>query len=78
MEGEEITDKQLEVFNRQFHLSREQFKKFLDWADSLPEKYYGCDSNGITIEFPQSSIGTIVKARREDGHEIDLTDWENF
>jgi len=78
MEAEEITDEQLEIFNRQFHFTKEQLAKFYEWRASLPEKYYGCDSNGITVLFPQCSIGVLVIAERADGEKIDLTDWENF
>lgn len=65
-------------FNRQFELSEKQIKKFLDWQESLPDAYFGADSNGITISFPSCSIGQIVIAKRREGEEIDLTDWDNF
>lgn len=73
-----MTDKQLQIRNGLFHLSEQQWEKFDKWRDSLPDKYYGVDSNGITIYFPQCSIGIIVRARRDEGEEIDLTDWDNF
>lgn len=63
--------------NKQFKLSKEQWTKFDKWVESLPYKYYGADSNGITIYFPNWSIGILVKAKRDDGEEIDLTDWDN-
>lgn len=68
----------VEAFNRRFELSEAQIKKFLEWRESLPDAYFGCDSDGITFEFPQCSIGYIVTARRRDGEKIDLTEWEHF
>ncbi len=65
-------------FNSRFELTKEQIQKFYDWKDSLPEAYFGADSNGITFSFPQCSIGNVVIAKRREGEEIDLTDWENF
>ena len=68
----------IDKLNKQFNLTEKQWKKFFEWKKSLPYKYYGSDSNGITIYFPQSSIGYIVISKREEGEEIDLTDWDNF
>ena len=68
----------IQQLNKQFELSKKQWKKFFKWEKSLPEKYHGADNNGITIYFPQCSIGVIVKAKRGEGEEIDLTDWDNF
>lgn len=68
----------VEQWNRKFELSETQIKKFIAWQESLSNAYFGVDSNGITIEFPQCSIGIIVKAKRREGEEIDLTDWNNF
>ena len=64
--------------NKQFELSQDQWDKFDKWVESLPEKYYGTDNNGITIYFPQCSLGVIIKAKRDEGEEIDLTDWHSF
>ena len=73
-----MTLEQLNLWNSRFQLSAVQVEKYLKWQESLPEAYFGADSNGITFEFPQCSLGVIVKAKRADGHEIDLTDWDNF
>lgn len=67
-----------EQFNKQFEFSEAQIKKFYDWQETLPKAYFGADSNGITISFPQCSLGYIVKAKRREGEEIDLTEWEHF
>lgn len=64
--------------NKRFELSEEQWDKYDKWVDSLPERYFSADSSGITIYFPSCSIGYIVKAKRGEGEEIDLTDWNNF
>ena len=63
--------------NRQFELSKEQWDKFDKWVESLPKKYYGADSNGITIYFPNWSLGILVRAKRDEGEEVDLTDWDS-
>ena len=68
----------IDKLNKQFNLTQKQWEKFFEWEKSLPKKYYGADNNGITIYFPQSSIGHIVFAKREQDEEIDLTDWDNF
>jgi hypothetical protein len=68
----------IKLLNRQFHLSESQWKKYFDWVDSLPEKYYGATSDGISFVFDNCSLGVIVKAVRDEGEEIDLTDWDNF
>jgi cytidyltransferase-like protein len=76
--GTELRKEKKYDWNRRFHLSQKQIDKYIAWHDSLPEKYYGATSTGITFEFPECSIGTIVKVSRADGHNLDLTDWENF
>jgi CRISPR/Cas system CSM-associated protein Csm2 small subunit len=65
-------------FNNQFKLTKSQIRRFYEWQETLPPAYFGADSNGITISFPQCSLGYIVKAKRREGEEIDLTEWENF
>lgn len=73
-----MTDEQLEICNRRFNLTKEQWEKFFEWQESLPYKYYGASSNGITVYFPSCGLGTIVIAKRDEGEEIDLSDYENF
>ena len=68
----------VEQFNKRFELSEAQIKKFYAWKESLPGAYFGCDSDGITISFPSCSIGQVVNAKRREGEEIDLTEWEYF
>lgn len=68
----------LEQFNRQFEFSQDQLDKFYEWQETLPDAYFGCDNNGIKIIFYQTSLGTIVKAKRREGEEVDLTEWEHF
>lgn len=68
----------IEKWNKQFHLSEKQIRKYIDWVESLPDAYFGAMSNGITISFSGCSVGQIVSAKRREGEEIDLTDWENF
>lgn len=69
---------QIDVLNRNFHLSKKQWDKYNEWRASLPDKYYGATSNGISIVFEQCSIGIIVRAVRDEGESIDLTEWEHF
>lgn len=73
-----MSDINVEQFNKRFELSESQIKKFIEWQESLPDAYFGCDSNGITIEFPNCSIGIVVIAKRREGEEINLTEWEHF
>lgn len=73
-----MTKETIETLNNQFHLSEKQWKMYNDWVESLPEKYYGAMSNGIKIIFNVLSVGICVKAVRDEGEEIDLTDWDNF
>jgi hypothetical protein len=73
-----MTSEQIDTLNGQFHLSKEQWEKYFNWLDSLPDKYYGATSNGVNIIFEQCSIGIIVKAVREENESIDLTDWDSF
>jgi hypothetical protein len=63
---------------RIFELSEEQNKKFASWYDSLPDAYYGAVGGGLHFVFTPTGLGTIVCVKRDDGYEIDLTDWENF
>lgn len=74
----EMTEEQINVMNNQFHLSKSQWEKYYKWVESLPDKYYGATSDGISFIFGHCSIGVIVKAVRDEGEEIDLTDWDNF
>lgn len=71
-------EKEVEDFNKRFHLTKQQIDKFYAWQENLPDAYFGMDSNGIKVTFYGCSIGIIVKASRKEGEEIDLTDWENF
>jgi len=73
-----MTEEQINNYNRQFNLSKSQIEKFIEWQETLPDAYFGCDSNGIKIIFYQNSLGIIVKAKRREGEEVDLTEWEHF
>lgn len=73
-----MTKEMIDTLNSHFHLSEAQWKKYYDWVETLPEKYYGAVSDGISIIFEHHSIGIVVTAKRDEGEEIDLTDWNNF
>lgn len=64
-----------------FNLSEKQKQKWEDWKKSLPkleEGHFGAVGGGYSFHFTPTGIGTIIKATREDGYEIDLTEWEYF
>lgn len=68
----------IDLKNSLFHLSEKQWDMYNKWVKSLPYKYYGPINDGIKIIFTNCSIGVMVKAQREEGEEIDLTDWDTF
>jgi hypothetical protein len=57
-----------------FELTPEQEQKYQEWEDTLPIDY----SKAITFHFTITGIGTVVKVSRDDGYELDLTEWENW
>jgi hypothetical protein len=71
-----MSDKELEILNRRFELTKGQWERYFEWKDSLPYKYYGMSSTGINIVFEENSLCTIVRAEREAGESIDLTEWD--
>jgi len=66
---------------KNFELTDEQMEKWEEWKETLPkldEGHFGAVGGGYSFEFTPTGIGTLVKAKRADGHEIDLTEWEYF
>lgn len=64
-----------------FELSKEQIEKFEKWQESLPklpQEHFGAVGGGYSFEFCPTAIGTVVKAKRADGQEKDLTEWKYF
>lgn len=64
--------------SRVFELSEEQEKKYDEWRKSLPKADYGTIGGGYTFCFTPTGLGDIVKVKRDDGHELDLTESENW
>lgn len=63
---------------RTFKLTKTENKKYLEWRSKLPPKYFGAIGGGYTFSFTPTSLGDIIKVKRADGFEIDLTDYDNF
>ena len=64
-----------------FKLDKNQVKKYEAWRKKIEKKnpqYYGCNGGGYSFIFIPTSIGDIVKVRRDEGEELDLTDFENW
>lgn len=61
-----------------FELTEEQVKKYKEWRATLPKADFGAVGGGTSFIFTPTGIGTIVFAKRDDGYEIDLTEWEYF
>jgi len=62
----------------EFKLTNEQEQKYKNWRKSLPKAYFGAVGGGYTFHFTPTGIGTIVKVTRDDGFELELTEWENW
>jgi hypothetical protein len=65
-------------FNKQFELSEEQIKKYLNWREGKDEVYCGAAGGCFTLQFTITGLGLIVNATCTDGTELDLTEWEYF
>jgi hypothetical protein len=61
--------------NISFHLTEEQSEKYREWVESLPIAKFGVIGGGYSFIFTPTSLGDIVVVKREDGHEINLTDY---
>lgn len=63
---------------RSFHLTEEENQRFLDWSKSLPDVKTGPIRGEYSFIFNPTTLGDIVRARRSDGHSIDLTNYDSF
>jgi len=63
---------------KDFELTKEQEEKYEDWRKSLPYADFGAVGGGETFHFTPTGLGTLVKVTRDDGYELDLTEWEYF
>ena len=65
---------------RFFYLTNEQNDKLKEWMKSLPkpDKPFGTIDFGYTYSFTPTGLGEIIKVKRGDGFEIDLTDYDNW
>jgi hypothetical protein len=57
-----------------FELDEEQTKKYHEWRANLPKVDYGAIGGGYQFIFIPTGLGDIVKVKRDDGHELQLTD----
>lgn len=61
-----------------FHLTKEQLQKCVKWKNSLPKKHFGAIQGEYSFVFTETTLGEIVKVKRVDGFEIDITDYDSF
>lgn len=61
-----------------FELTPEQIEKYKTWRKTLPKKDYGAIGGGVWFMFCPTGLGDIVKVRRDDGAEIDLTEIDKW
>ena len=66
------------VVTRSFYLTKEKNQRYINWKASLPQKYFGAIGGSYSFIFTPTSLGDIVKVKRCDGYEIDLTDYDSF
>lgn len=64
-----------------FKLTKEQEIKYDAWLKripKLPSGQFGSTGGGYWFKFIPNGLGTIVTAGRDDGYEINLTEYEDF
>ena len=61
-----------------FELDKEQFEKYKKWEETLPNVDFGAAGGGLHFIFTPTGLGTLIKVKRDDGYELDLTDFENW
>jgi len=67
--------------NYKFELDDKQIERYKEWIKTLPKLgngHFGAIGGGYSFEFIPTGLGMIVKAKRGDGYEIDLTDYDLF
>ena len=68
----------VKIGGQTFEINEEQHKKLRKWKNSLPKSGSATIGGAYTYEFTPTGIGTFIKVRRFDGHEIDLTTDDKF
>ncbi len=68
----------MEKIARTFELTEKQYKKFLKWYKKQPKHDYGAIGGGYSFIFTPTGLGHIIKARTDDGNEIDLTEIDKW
>lgn len=64
-----------------FSLSKEQREKVDAWLKEIEPNgpgYQGCIGGAITYSFTPTFIGVVVKVSHYKGHEIDVSDYEDW
>jgi hypothetical protein len=61
-----------------FEINDKQVKQIKEWKDTLPKIPTGVTGDGYTYCFGYTSVGDVVTVKRFDGHEIDITEYDNF
>lgn len=61
-----------------FELNEDQIEKYQNWRKKLKKIDYGAIGGGYTFMFTPTGLGDIVKVRRNDCKEIDLTEIDKW
>jgi hypothetical protein len=61
-----------------FELNEEDVVKYEKWYKKLPKKDFGAIGGGTTFCFTPTGLGDIIKVVRDDGYELDLTDYDHW
>lgn len=67
-----------EAYCMNFELSEEQTAKYEAWHKTLKRVDYGAAGGGYSFIFTPTGLGDIIKVRRDDGEELDLTEIEKW
>lgn len=67
-----------DAITRSFHLTKEETQRYRDWGNSLPPKEFGAIGGSYSFIFTPTSLGNIVRVKRDDGLKINLTDYDSF
>jgi hypothetical protein len=72
------SSKLVELQIKRFGLTVGQHEQYMNWRKALPKVDYGTTGGGYTFMFTPTGLGDIIKVRRDDGYEIDLTEIDKW
>ena len=65
----------------EFKLDESQVERYEAWRKKIEKKnpkYFGAAGGGYSFIFIPTGLGDIVKVRRDDGEELDLSDIDKW